>query len=76
MGGVTLYLGTPGSYDSRLVFPCSRIDRGSFIVVHLKPSGDPSEVDEPGNPALSKGADALDTAYDFWIADCKGLGRQ
>ncbi len=74
MGGVALYLGTPGSYDSRLVFPSFAIAQGSFIVVHLKPTGDPSEVDEPGDPSVSKGADALDTAYDFWAVDSKGLG--
>jgi hypothetical protein len=74
MGGVALYLGTPGSYDTRFVFPSFSVGRGGFIVVHLKPSGDPSEVDEPGNPVLSRGADASDAAYDFWIADCKGLG--
>jgi hypothetical protein len=74
MGGVALYVGTPGSYDARFVFPSFRIARGSFLLVHMKPSGDPAEVDEPGDPAVSRGEDASDTAYDFWVPDCKGLG--
>ena len=74
MGGVVLYLGTPGSHDARIVFPPFEVNTGSFVVVHLKPSGDPAEVDETSDPASSRGFDASDTAYDFWLRDSPGLG--
>jgi hypothetical protein len=45
MGGVVLFLGTPGNYDARIVFPPFDVGAGTFIVVHLKPSGDAQEVD-------------------------------
>ena len=74
MGGVVLYLGSPGSYDARLVFPPFEIAAGSFLVVHLKPAGDPGEVDETTDRAASTGFDATDTAFDFWMRDGKSLG--
>jgi hypothetical protein len=74
MGGVVLCLGSPGSYDARLVFPPFEVEAGSFIVVHLKPSGDPAEVDETVDTAASKGFDASEAAFDFWLKDGRGLG--
>ena len=65
---------TPGSHDARLVFPPFEVAAGSFIVVHLKPSGEPARVDETTDPAASKGFDAADTAFDFWLRDGRGLG--
>lgn len=73
MGGVTLYLGTPGSFDARLVFPAFGVKAGSFILVHLKPTGSPDEVDETGSMALSRGLDASDNAFDFWLPDGTGI---
>lgn len=74
MGGVALYIGTPGDYDSRLVFPSFSVTAGAFVTVHLKPTGNSAEVDEPGDPSLSAGADTSPSAYDFWMRDSKGLG--
>jgi hypothetical protein len=74
MGGAVLYLGTPGSYDARLVFPSFEVAAGSFLVVHLKPAGDPGEVDETTETTASTGFDASDAAFDFWMRDGKGLG--
>ncbi len=74
MGGVVLYLGSPASYDARLVFPPFEAPAGSFLVVHLKPTGDPGEKDETTDPAASTGFDATGTAFDFWMRDGKGLG--
>jgi hypothetical protein len=74
MGGVVLFLGSPESFDARLVFPAFEIGAGTFILVHLKASGDPGEMDETRDPAVSRGADALDTAYDFWLREGTGLG--
>ena len=73
MGGVALYLGTPGSFDARLVFPAFPVTAGSFILVHLKPSGSPDEVDETRDKTVSKGFDASDAAFDFWLPDGTGI---
>jgi hypothetical protein len=73
MGGVVLYLGTPESFDERLVFPSFAVNRGSFIVVHCKPTGDPVEVDETTDRSASGGLDATDGAFDFWIPGATGL---
>jgi len=43
-------------------------------VVHLKPSGSADEVDETRDTAASKGFDASDAAFDFWLKDGRGLG--
>ncbi len=74
MGGVDLYQGTPGSFQDRLIFPPFSVRAGDFILVHFKPSGDPAEVDEAGNRTASKGTDASEAAFDFWIPRGKGLG--
>jgi hypothetical protein len=73
MGGVVLYLGTPESFDERLVFPSFQVSRGSFIVVHCKPTGEPVEVNETADTAASGGLDASDHAFDFWIPGATGL---
>ena len=73
MGGVVLYQGTPGSFDDRLVFPSWRVTTGEFIVVHFKPSGDGTEINEIADKAASGGIDACPTAYDFWVAGGRGI---
>jgi hypothetical protein len=74
MGGLTLYAGTPSNFDVRLVFPSFEVQRGSFIVVHCRPTGDPSEVDETGDVHASGGIDASPTTRDFWLHGSSGLG--
>ena len=74
MGGLVLYVGTPSSFDARLVFPSFEVSEGSFIVVHCRPTGDAAEIDETGNPGISGGIDASPTARDFWMRGCAGLG--
>jgi len=74
MGGVVLYNGTPGSYESRLIFPALAVRKGSFLVVHWKPAGMPGEVDETGDPSSSFGLDVCSTAWDFWVRGSTGLG--
>ena len=73
MGGAALYLGTPGSFDARLVFPAFAVAAGSFILVHLKPTGSAEEVDETRDMSLSRGFDASDTAFDFWLPEEVGI---
>jgi hypothetical protein len=74
MGGVVIYNGTPCSFDDRLVFPAFAVRRGSFIVLHWKPSGAEGEVDETTDPAASTGLDSCPTAWDFWVKGGTGLG--
>lgn len=73
MGGVVFYVGTPGDYQQRLVFPSFPIRKGAFLLVHCRPTGDPSEVNETENPAASGGQDASQTAVDVWLAGGTGL---
>ncbi len=73
MGGVTLYQGTPHSWQDRLVFPAFTVAEGDFILVHFKPEGTPQEVDETGARDASGGLDASDLAYDFWIRGGSGI---
>lgn len=74
MGGVVFYVGTPSSFDQRLIFPSFPVNAGAFIVVHCRPLGDPGEIDEVSDPSASSGIDAVPTARDFWLPDGKGLG--
>lgn len=74
MGGLTFYAGTPSSFDARLVFPSFEVRKGSFVVVHCRPTGDPSELDETGGVTASGGIDACPTARDFWLRGGAGLG--
>ena len=73
LGGAVLFFGSPQSHDARLVFPPLEVKAGGFIVVHLKPAGDPAEVDESTDPAASGGKDASSTAWDLWMKDSQGL---
>jgi hypothetical protein len=73
MGGVVLYVGTPKSFDTRLVFPSFAVKKGAFLLVHLKPSGIPAERDETRGMAESGGFDASSSAYDFWLPDGAGI---
>ena len=73
MGGVVLFIGTPDSFDARMVFPSFPVKKGAFILVHLKPAGIAAEVDETRSLTESGGFDASPTAYDFWLPDGKGI---
>jgi hypothetical protein len=73
LGGVVLYQGTPGSFDNKIVLPAIEVCRGAFIIVHFKPSGDPSEVNESVDVAASRGSDSSDSAWDLWVPGGKGL---
>lgn len=74
MGGLVLYVGTPSNHEARLVFPSFEVGRGSFLLVHCRPAGDPAEVDETGDPSASGGIDASPSAFDFWLRGARGLG--
>jgi hypothetical protein len=74
MGGLAIYEGTCGNFHDRLVFPPFEVSAGAFILVHFRPSGDPCEVDETVDQALSGGLDSSPNAFDFWVRGGDGLG--
>lgn len=79
LGGLTLYEGSPGIWDSRYEFPALEVAAGEFLVVHFKPERIVDEVDElgaPGSdtgPAASGGLDATPTARDVWVEGGDGI---
>jgi hypothetical protein len=73
LGGAVLYQGTPQSFDTRLVLPALEVAAGAFIIVHFKPTGDPSEVSESEDMSASRGLDSSDTAWDLWVPGGRGL---
>ncbi len=73
LGGVTLYEGTPGTWETRYVFPGLELPAGAYVVVHYRPEGIPEEVTETTDPAESGGVDAVETAWDVWIPEGDGL---
>lgn len=70
--GLAFFVGVPGSYDMRYVFPPIFVEEGDYIILHLKPLGIDTEFDEFENKAASKGADTCDTAWDLWYRGDKG----
>jgi hypothetical protein len=67
LAGLTLFIGSPGLHDLRYVFPACSVDKGEFIILHLKPQGLPEEVDELDDVTLSGGLDSSAVARDFWV---------
>jgi hypothetical protein len=73
MAGVAIYAGIRDNWDSRLIFPSFEVQTGDFILVHFKPQGIASEVNETGSKTASSGLDFSSNAYDFWVAGGTGL---
>lgn len=73
MGGITFYNGTRGNFSNTLTFPSFPVKRGDFILIHCKPTGKEEEINETKDKKLSRGYDASENAYDFWLLGGKGL---
>ena len=73
LGGLTLYEGTPGEWETRYVFPAMELPAGAYVVVHYRPEGIPEEITEIEDPTESGGIDATDEAWDVWIPGGDGL---
>jgi hypothetical protein len=73
IGGLCLYEGAPGLWDSRKILPAIDLVAGDFIVVHFKPDVIPGEVDEVTDPAESEGKDTHPDAWDFWVSGGDGI---
>jgi hypothetical protein len=73
LGGLTLYEGSPGIWDSRYVFPAMDVAAGDFVIVHFKPEVLPEEVDETLDKGASGGNNSNDEAWDVWVGGGDGI---
>ncbi len=73
MAGVTFYQGIHGNWSSRFIFPSVKVKNGDYILIHTKPRNIPEEKNETVSRTESGGYDASDNAFDFWLAEGKGL---
>lgn len=73
LAGITLYGGTKSSYTDKFVFPALEVGTGDFIIVHFKPEGLDTEINETENRNQAAGRDSSEEAWDFWISGGSGL---
>jgi hypothetical protein len=73
LAGACLYEGVCDNYAQRMLFPACEVKKGEYIVVHFKPEGIESEMDETEATDLSGGLDASPEGRDFWVPDGSGL---
>jgi hypothetical protein len=73
MAGVVLFAGVKSNWDFRVFFPGLLVQQGDFLLVHFKPQGIASEVNETTAKDRSAGLDASPNAYDFWVGGGNGL---
>jgi hypothetical protein len=73
MAGLAFFDGVNDNWDNRLIFPSFFVQTGDFILVHCKPQGIASEVNEIQGKTGASGLDASGNAYDFWITGGTGL---
>ena len=75
LGGMTLYEGSPGTWDSRFVFPDVSVETDDYIIVHFKPEGIPDEINETTRRDESGGRDSHPEAWDFWVEGGDGIAN-
>ena len=73
LAGVTIYEGTPSDWSARKVLPNREVDAGDYIVIHFRPEGIETEIDEVYRIDESGGKDSSPNAWDYWIDDGDGL---
>ncbi len=73
LAGVTLHEGTVSSWDHRKILPAATVGAGDYILVHFKPEGITTEIDETTRTDESAGKDAHPGAWDYWVAGGSGL---
>ena len=69
LAGTVFIVGMPGAETVRYDFPSAEVKAGEFIVLHLKPSGDPGEIDEIEPADISTGLDTTPSGRDFWYRE-------
>ena len=71
--GITLFGGTKTTFQDKFVLPSFNVEQGDYVLIHLKPQGIETEVDEKEKKDVAKGYDSSDTAWDFWVQGGNGL---
>ncbi len=71
LAGVSLYVGTPETWEARLIMPSISVEAGEYIVAHAKaPEGAKSELDNKNELTI---AGAVEETLDLIIPEGKGL---
>ncbi len=71
--GITLFGGTKTTFQDKFILPSLRVAAGDYLLIHLKPQGLETEVDETERKDAAIGYDSSDTAWDFWVQGGSGL---
>ena len=71
--GITLFGGTKTTFQDKFILPSFQVKKGEYVLIHLKPQGIETEVDEKEKKDAAKGYDSSDTAWDFWLQGGSGL---
>ena len=71
--GITLFGGTKTTFQDKFILPQLKLEAGDYILIHLKPQGIETEVNETERKDVAKGYDSSDTAWDFWVQGGSGL---
>ena len=71
--GITLFGGTKTTFQDKFILPSFHVNTGDYVLIHLKPQGIETEVDETERKDEAKGYDSCDTAWDFWVQGGSGL---
>ncbi len=64
--GLAFFVGCPTLFDVRYVFPPLDVAEGEYVILHLKPQGLETELDETTDKAASGGLDSAAGAWDLW----------
>ena len=71
--GITLFGGTKTTFQDKFILPKLQVKAGDYVLIHLKPQGLETEVDETERQDVAVGYDSSDTAWDFWVQGGSGL---
>lgn len=71
--GVSFYRGIPENYDFEYILPSVDIEKGDYILLHIKPDGILEEIDELDKIDISGGRESSLSARDFWLKTQEGL---
>jgi len=64
--GLAFFVGSPDDFDIRYLFPALLVEAGDYIILHLKPQGLETEIDEVVDKTASGGIDSNAAAWDLW----------
>jgi hypothetical protein len=73
LSGICVLEGTKSNWSDRCILPSTEVSAGDFVLVHFKPEGIASEIDEMIDRGASGGKDTSPTAWDYWVPEGNGL---